>query len=105
MSPLPLKINLSMQSLKPFLRVFAPTDSKSADEWAAAETGSVKIGDVFTLFQPSRVFGDNDDLSELEVAGVALVFREDSGFPMNYFVDDENFEMSFYGRRAFHQGQ
>jgi len=95
MSPLPLKIKLPTQSLKQYLRVFPPNGSESADDWAATETGKIKIGDIYTIFQPAQLFSDADDTSELVIAGVALVFREDAGFPMNYFIDESSYEMSF----------
>ncbi|MBX9723209.1 MAG: hypothetical protein K2X81_17530, partial [Candidatus Obscuribacterales bacterium] len=95
MSPLPLKINLPMQSLKNHLRVFSEASGVSPDEWAATETSLVKIGDVFTMFKPAKVYAEGDDLSELEVAAVALVFREDAGFPMNYLIEGSMYEMSF----------
>lgn len=95
MSPMPLKLDLPMQSLKKFLRIYAPSSEHSPDDWASQETATVKVGDIYTIFQPARLFSEKDDMSELEVAGVALVFREDAGFPMNYFMDNTAFEMSF----------
>jgi len=51
---LPLKIKLPTQSLKQYLRVFPPNGSESADDWAATETGKIKIGDIYTIFQPAQ---------------------------------------------------
>lgn len=95
MSLLPLQLNLPMQQLRKYLRMYLSVAEQSADDWSSAETATVKIGDVYTLFKPARLFAENEDMSELEVDGVAVVFREDAGFPMNYFIDDNSFEMSF----------
>ncbi|MBX9686058.1 MAG: hypothetical protein K2X27_05115, partial [Candidatus Obscuribacterales bacterium] len=95
MSPLPVKITIPAQSLKKYLQVYAPDSAQSPDDWSAEETTRVKVGDIYTFFRPSRVLTSWSELSELEVAGVALVFREDAGFPMNYYVEDSAYEMSF----------
>ncbi len=95
MSLLPLQLNLPMQQLRKYLRLYLSSSEQSVDDWSSAETGTVKIGDVYTLFKPARLFADNEDMSELQVDGVAVVFREDAGFPMNYFIDENTFEMSF----------
>ncbi len=89
------KLNLPLSSLKEHMCVYLPDGRESADDWASAETGRVKIGEIYTIFQPARVFAEGEDMSELRIAGLAIVFREDAGFPMTYFLEDNNFEMSF----------
>ena len=95
MSTLEQKLNLPLASLKDHMCIYLPDGRQSADDWAGAETAKVKIGEIYTVFHPARVFAEGEDMSELRIAGLAIVFREDAGFPMTYFLEDSNFEMSF----------
>ena len=95
MSSAPSQTRFRVPDLLQYIMVYTPDSEESIDDWSSRQANMAKIGDVFTVFKPHALFSKRDDLLELEVDGVALVFGEDADLPMNFFIDDQTYEMSF----------
>ena len=86
---------LRIKHLLKYLRAYNHDGPETDDEWSARESMTATVGDIITIFKPTAKLVNPTDVFELEIAGVCLVFGEDADMPMNYFISDTNYEMSF----------
>lgn len=102
--------DLSFNAVFDFLRLMPPlngsaAEAQSAEDWAAAETEHIAIGDVLFILQttgsgqadPSKGIGgigvsEQDRFSSV---GMILVFRQDAGYPMGFMVTATSYDIQF----------
>lgn len=86
---------LRIKHLLKYLRAYSPDGKETDEEWSGRESTAATVGDIITIFKPTNKLVNASDVFELEVDGVCLVFGEDADLPMNYFITDGSYEMSF----------
>lgn len=95
MSTASSQTRLRIKHLLKFLRAYSPDGKETDEEWSSRESMGATVGDVITIFKPTAKLANPTDAFELEVEGICLVFGEDADLPMNYFITDTAYEMSF----------
>ncbi len=86
---------LRIKHLLKYLRSYSPEGKETDEEWSGRESMAATVGDIITIFKPTNRLANASDVFELEVDGICLVFGEDADLPMNYYITDSSYEMSF----------
>ncbi|MBX9569870.1 MAG: hypothetical protein K2X77_13315, partial [Candidatus Obscuribacterales bacterium] len=96
------QVNLPFHAVYPYLKLRPPGASKSPEDWSAAETESLAIGDIVFLLEPifSSYGNPKQGLGVSEgdsfrVTNMLMLFRQDAGYPMCISLTTDSYEMQF----------